>query len=54
MTTAEGIENLDNSDWLAERGCTFGQGFLFGAPVPATGAVKLIESTTKPCDRQAA
>jgi diguanylate cyclase (GGDEF)-like protein len=54
MTTAEGIENLDNSDWLAERGCTFGQGFLFGAPVPATGAVKLIESTTKPRDRQAA
>ena len=45
MTTAEGIENLTNSEWLSERGCTFGQGYLFGAPVPATVALKLIEGT---------
>jgi diguanylate cyclase (GGDEF)-like protein len=46
MTTAEGIENQTNSEWLADRGCTFGQGYLFGAPVPATGAMKIIEGTT--------
>jgi diguanylate cyclase (GGDEF)-like protein len=34
-TTAEGIENATNSRWLAERGCTDGQGFLFGKPMPA-------------------
>ena len=46
LTTAEGIENAGNSEWLAERGCTFGQGYLFGAPVPASVASKFIESTT--------
>jgi EAL domain-containing protein (putative c-di-GMP-specific phosphodiesterase class I) len=45
VTTAEGIENLGNSEWLAERGCTYGQGYLFGPPVPALAATKLIEST---------
>jgi len=36
QTTAEGIENTINSQWLAERGCTNGQGFLFGMPMPAS------------------
>jgi diguanylate cyclase (GGDEF)-like protein len=35
-TTAEGIENASDSEWLAERGCTDGQGFLYGKPMPAT------------------
>ncbi len=43
LTTAEGIENTTNSAWLAERGCTFGQGYLFGAPVPAQAAQLLAE-----------
>ena len=43
MTTAEGIENLTNSTWLAQKGCTFGQGYLFGPPVPAAGAGRIIE-----------
>ena len=43
MTTAEGIENLTNSAWLANKGCTFGQGYLFGPPVPAAGAGRIIE-----------
>ncbi len=35
LTTAEGIENSGHLDWLADEGCSFGQGFLFGAPMPA-------------------
>lgn len=38
-TTAEGVENATNSQWLADRGCTDGQGFFFGRPMPA-GAVR--------------
>jgi diguanylate cyclase (GGDEF)-like protein len=37
-TTAEGIETPSNLDWLSEQGCTFGQGFLFGRPMPKEAA----------------
>jgi EAL domain-containing protein (putative c-di-GMP-specific phosphodiesterase class I) len=43
-TTAEGIENVANSQWLAERGCTDGQGFLFGKPMPAHAVSGQLES----------
>lgn len=33
LTTAEGIETASSVEWLAEQGCTYGQGFLFGAPM---------------------
>lgn len=36
--TAEGIENISTHylpDWLAHRGCQYGQGYLFGRPMPA-------------------
>jgi len=32
---AEGIETLEEWRFLADRGCPFGQGFLFSKPVPA-------------------
>src|SRR3712207_6774503 len=35
-TTAEGIESAIESEWLAARGCTDGQGFYFGKPMPAS------------------
>ena len=35
LTTAEGIEDNENRDWLAQQGCSYGQGYLFGAPMPA-------------------
>ncbi|PTM46464.1 bifunctional diguanylate cyclase/phosphodiesterase [Phreatobacter oligotrophus] len=34
-STAEGIEQSDQAQLLANAGCTFGQGYLFGRPVPA-------------------
>jgi diguanylate cyclase (GGDEF)-like protein len=34
-TTAEGIETEENAVWLAENGCTSGQGYLFGKAMPA-------------------
>jgi len=32
---AEGIETPEQLEFLVERGCPLGQGFLFGRPVPA-------------------
>ena len=32
--TAEGIENEAQRDFLTELGCQFGQGYLFGRPMP--------------------
>jgi diguanylate cyclase (GGDEF)-like protein len=43
-TTAEGIETPHNSDWLTEQGCTTGQGFLFGRPMPASAVDQLFEA----------
>jgi EAL domain-containing protein (putative c-di-GMP-specific phosphodiesterase class I) len=33
---AEGIETTQQRDHLIELGCTFGQGFLFSQPRPAS------------------
>jgi hypothetical protein len=44
---AEGIEDLDQADWLREHGCEMAQGYAFGRPaplpatVPTTGDVDL-------------
>jgi diguanylate cyclase (GGDEF)-like protein len=43
-TTAEGIETSSNLDWLSRQGCTFGQGFLFGQPMPKDAADELLGS----------
>jgi len=32
-TTAEGIETAASVGWLADQGCTYGQGYLFGKPM---------------------
>jgi EAL domain-containing protein (putative c-di-GMP-specific phosphodiesterase class I) len=35
-TTAEGVETLEQLDWLRNEGCNEVQGFLFSAAKPAT------------------
>jgi EAL domain-containing protein (putative c-di-GMP-specific phosphodiesterase class I) len=34
VTLAEGIETLEELEFLRERGCKLGQGFYFSRPVP--------------------
>jgi EAL domain-containing protein (putative c-di-GMP-specific phosphodiesterase class I) len=43
-TTAEGIETSSNLDWLSHQGCTFGQGYLFGRPMPKEAAERFLET----------
>ena len=35
QTVAEGVEDQNQANLLAWQGCTFGQGFLYGRPMPA-------------------
>jgi diguanylate cyclase (GGDEF)-like protein len=44
QTTAEGIETDSDFDWLANKGCTYGQGFLFGRPMPKDAAEQFLEA----------
>ncbi len=42
-TTAEGIETEENAVWLAENGCTSGQGYLFGKAMPAAEVARFLQ-----------
>ena len=46
-TTAEGVETVDELDWLRAQGCHEGQGFLFSRPVPAS-EVRLLLGMPRP------
>src|SRR5206468_7768226 len=47
---AEGIEDLDQADWLLRHGCAMAQGFAFGrpAPLPNPAEVLIDEVTDAP------
>jgi diguanylate cyclase (GGDEF)-like protein len=42
--TAEGIEDLASMRLLRDMGCTYGQGYLFGRPVPAAEAAAIAQA----------
>ena len=41
-TTAEGVETIDQFDWLRAEGCNEVQGFLFSAARPAAEVAELL------------
>jgi diguanylate cyclase (GGDEF)-like protein len=41
-TVAEGIEQISQAERVRELGCTLGQGYLFGMPVPAEDVGRLL------------
>jgi diguanylate cyclase (GGDEF)-like protein len=41
-TTAEGIETEQDAKWLAQRGCSYGQGYLFGKAMPAAAVPRFL------------
>jgi EAL domain-containing protein (putative c-di-GMP-specific phosphodiesterase class I) len=41
-TTAEGVETIDQLDWLRAEGCNQVQGFLFSAAKPAAEVEQLL------------
>ncbi|MFT4173634.1 MAG: EAL domain-containing protein [Rhodocyclaceae bacterium] len=53
-TIAEGIEEAEVSDMLAERGCEFGQGFYFGRAMPADAVSHLFAPPAQMSVRTAA
>ena len=44
MTTAEGIENNGDVEWLVDQGCELGQGYLYSPPVPVSAALSFVEA----------
>ena len=42
QVTAEGIERDEELDFLTERNCALGQGYLLGRPQPADGIARLL------------
>jgi diguanylate cyclase (GGDEF)-like protein/PAS domain S-box-containing protein len=52
---AEGIEDLDQADWLLRHGCAMAQGYAFGrpAPLPNPAEVLIGEVTDAPAEETA-
>jgi EAL domain-containing protein (putative c-di-GMP-specific phosphodiesterase class I) len=52
QVVAEGIETKAQRDFLAALGCSIGQGYLFGAAIPARETFELLRA--KHLERRAA
>jgi diguanylate cyclase (GGDEF)-like protein/PAS domain S-box-containing protein len=52
---AEGIEDLDQADWLVRHGCAMAQGYAFGrpAPLPSPAELLIAELTDAPAEEVA-
>jgi diguanylate cyclase (GGDEF)-like protein/PAS domain S-box-containing protein len=46
---AEGVETAEQRSFLIEAGCTLGQGFYLGAPMPAAWATELLRKNRFAC-----
>ena len=53
-TVAEGVETEDQASFLRLRGCTIGQGYLFGPALPPADFLALVRSSIQPRDLGAA
>lgn len=42
---AEGIETLQQLEWLKQLGCDFGQGYFFSKPLPASESTRFVASS---------
>ncbi|MFN3388979.1 MAG: EAL domain-containing protein [Allosphingosinicella sp.] len=51
---AEGIETAEQRDALLALGCAYGQGWLFGRPVPAASLAAIVEAIAADAARKAA
>ncbi|CAN3130376.1 putative bifunctional diguanylate cyclase/phosphodiesterase [Mycobacterium sp. smrl_JER01] len=45
---AEGVEDAATADWLRDRGCDVGQGYLFGRPICASEVPDLVRLVSHP------
>ena len=43
VTVAEGVESLEQAEWLERMGCRRGQGYLWARPLPIDDALELLE-----------
>lgn len=51
-TTAEGVEDVEHMSWLAQNGCEFAQGYLFGKPMPAAEVGSFLGAAQGSSERQ--
>jgi EAL domain-containing protein (putative c-di-GMP-specific phosphodiesterase class I) len=53
-TVAEGVEAVDQAEWLRQAQCTYGQGYLWSRPVPYEQALELLTAVPLPARDRAA